>query len=182
MIERNAFGAGMAVLAGNFSRNLDAPMMKVYYQYLSSQLTTEEFEQAIKQCIAEETFWPPVAVILRKIRKPEKARSIAVDGPSVIRQIEKMATYNPSVGMIYPRVDAVRERLGEPVAYAYAAAGAHRLFSDNEISRDIATREFQKAMTDAVNNPESELRIAGGNRSSGLLASGNEDEPDEPDE
>ncbi len=56
----------------------------------------------------------------------------------------------------------MRQQLGDAIAYAYAAAGGTRVFSDNEVSRDIAEREFQKAMTEAVNRPvTAPLLIAG---------------------
>ena len=64
MIERNAFAAGMAVLAGNFSRTLDAALIRVYYDALSPKLDTDGFNLAVSRAIAAETFWPPVARLL----------------------------------------------------------------------------------------------------------------------
>ena len=163
MIDQHKFSAGMGILAANFNRNLEAAVVKVYYGALSAALTTDEFERAVERCIAEETFWPPVALIVGKIKPTGKGADPAptVDSSPVLRRIEKLAQYNPHTSMIYPRVEEVREKIGDEAAYAYATAGAQRCFADNETTREICSREFHKALEQAVRNPTAQLRILG---------------------
>jgi ribosomal protein S16 len=164
MIDATKFGAGMALLAGAFSRNLEATLMKVYYAALSKNLTDEEFERAVELCLSEETFWPPPATIIGKVKGIGKQSPPppTVDSSTILRRIEKLGKYNPSTGMVYPRVDEVRQKMGEEAAYAYASAGAQRCFSDNETTRDICAREFHKVMELAARNPNATLQIIAG--------------------
>jgi hypothetical protein len=99
-------------------------------------------------------FIPPPGV-LRKAITPTKAAHLEV--APLIRRIEKLATYNPNAGMIYPPTSVVQEQLGDEAAYAYAAAGGPRLFSESDTSRDIAQREFASALTEAIHRSESGL-------------------------
>lgn len=69
MIEKDVFATGLGILAGNFNRSLDAAISRAYYAVLSPRLTTPEFECAVSRCLAEETFWPPAAVLLAKAGK-----------------------------------------------------------------------------------------------------------------
>lgn len=111
-------------------------------------------------------FIPPPAVI----RKAVAPAPVVVDAAAVIRQIAKLGTYSPHCGMIYPAINAVREALGDAVAYAYAAAGETRVFSESETTREIAAREFQRAMTEIVNRPEGALPILNGPRPDPAIA------------
>jgi hypothetical protein len=47
--------------------------------------------------------------------------------------------------MIPPNVGQVRDAFGDVIADAYASAGSHRVFSDDDTTRSIAERDFQKA-------------------------------------
>lgn len=76
-----------------------------------------------------------------------------MDHEFVLRQIEKLSVYNPHRGMVPPRIDEVREKLGAHVAAAYALGGGCRIFADGETTRDIARREFEKALQDIRTNP-----------------------------
>lgn len=64
-IDKDRFALGMGRLAGNFGRNLDGEVLRVYYRALSAVLTTEQFERAVARAIEGETFWPPVAVLVK---------------------------------------------------------------------------------------------------------------------
>ena len=70
MIDKQVFAAGLGLLAGAFNRTVDPPISRVYYSVLSSRLTTEQFEAAVQRVLAEETFWPSPAVLLRKADLP----------------------------------------------------------------------------------------------------------------
>jgi hypothetical protein len=67
MIDKDAFSAGMALLAGAFGREIDAPVGRAYFAVLNPQLTTEQFERAVQLTLVTEKFWPAPAVLLGKI-------------------------------------------------------------------------------------------------------------------
>lgn len=80
-----------------------------------------------------------------------------VDGAKLLRQISALSVYNAHSGMIAPQVWQVREKLGDVLADAYATAGGGaRCFSDDETTRAIAYREFQKAATEYAAMPAGE--------------------------
>jgi hypothetical protein len=67
----------------------------------------------------------------------------------VLRQISALGSYSPAAGWQYPRIEAVRDALGDAVASAYAAAGAERCFADDDtITQDIARRAFATELGD----------------------------------
>jgi hypothetical protein len=79
MIDKEQFAAGMALLAGAYGREIDGPVQRMYFGILSAKLTTEEFQQALKDTMATETFWPSPAVILSKVprlREDRPARAL----------------------------------------------------------------------------------------------------------
>jgi hypothetical protein len=76
-----------------------------------------------------------------------------VNGAAILRQIEKLSAYSPQAGLIAPPVVKVREEFGALAADAYARAGAHRCFSNDETTRSIAQREFQKALEEYAAQP-----------------------------
>lgn len=78
MIDRDRFAAGMGVLAGCFGRVVDAAVVRAYYDALSPQLTTEEFERAVRVAIASETYWPAPATLIAQVRdRSAAARALA---------------------------------------------------------------------------------------------------------
>jgi hypothetical protein len=147
------------MLGRAFAGVVDDAKIEVYHAALED-LSDAELATATAHVIKTyaREFIPPPAV-LREAIAPAPT---VVDGPSVLRKIEKLATYNPNCGMVYPRADVVRDKLGEPAAYAYVAAGGPRIFSDNETTRSIAEREFSKAITEAANRPNAALPMIGG--------------------
>ena len=104
----------------------------------------DELLRAVKTFLMTDTgdFLPPVAKI-RALAAP----TIILDTESILHKIAKYGEYNPNIGWIYPRIDAVRERFGDAVADAYVEAGASRCFANDDkdgssVSRDIARRTF----------------------------------------
>ena len=77
-----------------------------------------------------------------------------IDAGKLLRQIEKLGGYSPTIGYQHPTPYTVRLALGDVIADAYATAGGHRCFSDDETTRSIAFREFQKAATEYAAMPE----------------------------
>jgi hypothetical protein len=85
-----------------------------------------------------------------------------VDAARLLRDIERLGVNHPGGGYIAPQVWLVREKLGDVVADAYATAGGPpRCFSDEEITRSIAFREFQKAATTYAAMPASDRPLLG---------------------
>jgi hypothetical protein len=84
-----------------------------------------------------------------------------VDGPAILRRISALGTYNPN-GWLYPRIETVRDAMGDAVASAYAAAGVERCFADDDsITQDIARRAFATELTSAQKaNPTQPLLAA----------------------
>ena len=70
MIDKQAFKAGLAVLAGAFSRDLDEAVILTYYRVLNPRLSTDEFQRAVQIVLETETFWPPPATIVNAIHPP----------------------------------------------------------------------------------------------------------------
>jgi hypothetical protein len=155
MIEATRFAHWMTAIADRTRAPLAPSTNALYYGILSAELTTEEFEAAALHVLNEydEFGFPPPAVFMR-YAKPAPV----FDGSALLRQIEKLATYNPNSGMIPAPVGVVRERFGDVVADAYATASAARLFSDDETTRNIAQREFQHALERYAAMPFDERR------------------------
>lgn len=76
MIEKEAFLAGLAVLAGAFGREIDGPVQRAYYAVLSPQLTSEEWERAVSLTLASEKFWPSPATLLSKVKADDNSRAL----------------------------------------------------------------------------------------------------------
>lgn len=158
MATSRAVAAALAVLGRAFAGVVDEERVDVYCAALED-LSDADLAIATAHVVKTHTgeFIPPPAVL----RKAVAPAPIAVDSSAVLRRIENLAIYSPQAGMIYPRGDVVRDALGEAIAYAYAAAGGERVFSDNETTREIATREFQKALAEAVSRPGAALLVVG---------------------
>ncbi len=77
-----------------------------------------------------------------------------VNTPALLQQIERLSAYSPRAGMVAPPVFTVAEKFGEAVAKAYAAAGAGRCFANDDTTRHIAAREFQKALERFAASPD----------------------------
>lgn len=156
MASSTAVSAALKMLARAFAGSVDVERIELYRAALED-LSDAELAAATTIVIKTHTgdFIPPPAVL----RKAVAPAPIAVDAHALVRRIEKLATYNPNVGMIYPATSVVHEQLGEAIAYAYAAAGGPRLFSEDDTGREIATREFQRAMAEAASRPMASLPV-----------------------
>lgn len=75
-IDKDAFLAGIAVLAGAFGREIDAPVQRAYFAVLNSALSTEEYERAVQLALTSETFWPSPAVLLSKVKADDATRGL----------------------------------------------------------------------------------------------------------
>lgn len=169
MASVRAVATSLKMLGRAFAGVVDDAKIEVYHAALE-RLSDAELAAATAHVIRTyaREFIPPPAILLEAVAPAP----VVVDAPSILRQIEKLGAYNPSSGIVYPRADIVRDKLGEAAAYAYVAAGGPRIFSENETTRSIAEREFAKAIAEAANRPQSALPIIGGEPSRPRLVSG----------
>jgi hypothetical protein len=171
MASKSAVFAALKLLGRAFAGTVDEPKADVYHAALE-ELSDEELARATTIVIKTHTsdFIPPPAVLIRAVAPAR----LAIDSGAIVRQIEKLAVYTPGGGMVYPPTCVVARELGTGVAYAYAAAGGSRLFSENDTGRDIAVREFERALSEASHRPAAELPLlgagAGGITDGGVLA------------
>jgi hypothetical protein len=71
----------------------------------------------------------------------------AIDVEGLLARIERLGEYDyPRSYFVVPGVETVRTAIGEAEARAYGQVGATRLFSANDLTRDIARQEFTKAL------------------------------------
>lgn len=144
MIEPAVFARYMTAIGDRLRFPLTDATNAMYYVTLSGKMTTAEFETAAQHVFEsyDEFGFPPASVFLAAMQPVAPV----VNAAPLLRQIEKLSAYNPNSGMIAPNVGTVRDALGDLIADAYATAGTARCFSDDDTTRSIAQREFQKAM------------------------------------
>ena len=148
MIDRQQFAVAMAAFADRIGRPLSPVTAEFYLAALDGELTTDEFMAGARIVFKRHTYntWPSPQEFIDAI----KAKPVSVDGEKILRQIEKLSVYLPTTGMIPPHVGKVRDELGDDIADAYATAGAARCFSENDTTREIASRDFLKGLEAAV--------------------------------
>lgn len=116
MIDKDAFLAGMAVLAGSFGREVDAGIQRAYYVVLSPKLTTDEFERAVSATISTETFWPSPATIMAKV--------LADDGSRALLAFEHVnRVLGANGGYRYLTAETYNQEFDAPTKAAIAAVG-----------------------------------------------------------
>ena len=163
MASSETVAKALAILSEDRGGDITAMRLEAWYVALSD-VPDAAVLRAVGVFLRTDTgnFLPPVAKI-RALAAPNPT----IDTDALLAQIAKMGEYNPNVGWIYPRIDAVRERFGDAVAQAYVDAGASRCFADNDrdgasVTRDIARRSFRSALTESANLDADALhRLAG---------------------
>jgi hypothetical protein len=158
MASKAAIMTALKMLGRAFAGTVDEARAEVYHAALV-ELSDDQVNRATEIVIETYTgaFIPPPAILINAV-KPAPG---VVDASAILRRVEKLGTYNPASGMIPPPIGRIAETLGERIAYAYSGAGGPLLFTENEVSRDIARREFQRLLTEAVNEPQKALPIFG---------------------
>lgn len=145
MIDKDAFIAGIAVLAGAFSREVDAPVQRAYYAVLSPQMTTEEFEKAVALTLTSETFWPSPAVLLSKVKKGDEGKGLlALE--HVTRIVDKAGGFR-----FLPHATYLAE-FDAPTRAAISVCGGLVVITNTSEERWPAMqRKFAAAYTQALN-------------------------------
>jgi len=143
MASTNAVSKALAILSADRGGDV-TPMRLEAWRVALEDVADHDLLRAIKQFLMTDTgdFLPPVAK-LRAMAMPE----VAIDTDRLLREIHRLGEYLPSVGVLPPRVDAVRARFGEAIALAYTEAGGAQLFASTatdgtSTTRDIARRTF----------------------------------------
>ncbi len=147
----------LAMMSRSFAGEVDDERVRLYHAAFDD-LDDAQIERATTIVVRQWTgaFIPPPAVI----RAAVAPAAPAVDAGALARRISKLGFYHPT-GWVYPRIDKVRDELGEVVAYAYAAAGRERLYAENDTTRDIAEREFEKSLIEGMKRAPNGLPVIG---------------------
>jgi hypothetical protein len=112
-----------------------------------ANVTDEQLAHGTRTLLQESgrTWFPAPGEIIAASLPPDPA----VDVSDIVRRIDRLGHYVPTRGHIPPRVDTVRNTMGDAIADAYADAVPDRVFSDDEKTRQIALHQFGKALVDA---------------------------------
>lgn len=118
-----------------------------FYALGLDDVPDDALRDAVRRAAQTATFLPTPAE-LRRLASAARVR--VVDHEAVLDAIAAMGVYLPTTGTTYPRIEAVRQRLGDAVAAAYAEAGGERVFTGNPTTRDIARQAFARELRELV--------------------------------
>ncbi|HXD22891.1 MAG TPA: hypothetical protein VN613_05990 [Gemmatimonadaceae bacterium] len=135
----------MAVLAGAFGREVDAPVQRAYYQVLSPRLTTEEFERAVTLTMAEEKFWPSPAVILAKV-KPDAT----TQGLAALEHVNRITAKHGGFRFL-PHEVFLAEFDAPTRAGISAVGGLHQIANTSDERMPTLRKKFAAAYAEALN-------------------------------
>jgi hypothetical protein len=163
MADRRTIAVGLATLHEAYPTRAITEQTAEVWLRLFEPVPNAAFLAACERVAVQpgRTFFPTPGEVMAVA-----APSPVVDTDTLLRAIQGMGEYNPHVGMLPPRVEAVRHRYGDAVADAYAEAGPSRLFADDDrdgssVTRDIARRAFSGTIAEAVAaNPDLPRQIA----------------------
>jgi hypothetical protein len=116
----------------------------------------DELRECARKVASEpgRTFFPTPGEVIAMRALP------SIDGEAVLRRIAALGEPHPHQSWLYPRLETVREKLGDAVANAYAAAGSERCFSDAAVTKDIARRAFATDLVSAQKSDHTSLQLA----------------------
>lgn len=147
MIDTVRFNAGMALLAGNFGREVDGPVLRAYYAVLSPKLTTEQFDFAVAKTVETETYWPAAATLIAKVLAPQ-----ADAGVAALRHVN--ATMGKHGGFQYLPFAVYQAEFDAPTKDAIKAVGGIREIANVHEDRYAALeRKFVAAYERARTAP-----------------------------
>lgn len=139
---RETFGV---LAAAGYAGDVTPERVKIYRAVLND-VEDENLERGVKRVLNEHTGgFLPSAALLRELSGAN--RTGGVDVEAVCRSIAALGAYNPASGWHGPRVELVREVLGDIVADAYGTVGAERVFAYEGTGREIARRDFGLELT-----------------------------------
>lgn len=68
MIDSQVFSVGLTLLCTHYDRQLQPEVVRIWKEYLDSQLTTEQFQQAIRITILESRFFPTAKELIEAVK------------------------------------------------------------------------------------------------------------------
>lgn len=142
MIDKHEFGAGMAVLAGAFGREVDEAVIRAYYAVLGSKLTTAEWQSAVTQTLFSETFWPSPATLLQKVKADDESKAVAA-----LEHVRRVLW--KAGGHRFLSFETFQQEFDAPTKAAIREVGGLAAISEDD-SKAFAKR-FVKAYAQAVN-------------------------------
>lgn len=116
-IDKQVFATGMGLLAGNFSRTVDAAVSRAWYSILNERMTDEQFRAAIAHSIAEDTYWPTAASLMAKVAPP----SLESQGHDALEHVNRVL--GASGGYRYLSHDTYHAEFDAPTRAAISAVG-----------------------------------------------------------
>lgn len=149
MASVDAIRDGLAVLHEAFpTRPITTKTGKVFYG-LFRETDDDAFLSACRTLARQRgrVFFPTPGEITALL-----APRVAIDMDRLLEAIANQGQHTPT-GFLFPRIERVRLVFGDEIGSAYAFAGAAKLYSENETSRDIARREFREYL-DTASGPD----------------------------
>lgn len=144
MASKNAVGLALSTLIETFpTREITAQTANVWMGVLSETNDDALGRAVLRLCRdPQRKFFPTSGELFAEIQT-EVVKAV-IDVEQIQRRISALGSYNPNMGWMYPSAAVVRQELGDAVADAYSACGGAKLFSDDDVGRSIAEREFRK--------------------------------------
>ncbi len=136
----------MRILSRNFAGDVSVEKCKLYHAALHD-VDDEQLERGVVRVIKEHRgeFIPPVAVI--RDACGANARP-ALDVESLLTKIGRHGSQGHT-RWFPPRAETIAPHFPASVVRAYAEVGSTVLFSDNPLTREIAYRDFARALRSA---------------------------------
>lgn len=150
MASTQAIAKALIAMQGIQVREITTVMTESFVFALRN-VSDSDVERGVGRAIETLRFFPSPGEF-REVCGANSAPPIDID--LLCRSIQACGEYHANIGWVDPPVRVVIERFGEAIGAAYAVAGASRIFSDNDTSRDIARREFQAELSQ---HPREEL-------------------------
>lgn len=149
MATRRAVTASLKMFTLTFAGDVSVERIDLYTRALEDVDDTALAAATVRLVKTHRGEWIPVPAV---IREAAGANAVpALDTDELLRAIDRAGTYNPAAGWQSPCVETVRCLFNEHVARAYAEAGGpSRCFADNETTRAIAARDFDRELKATV--------------------------------
>lgn len=140
----------MRVFSRNFAGEVTKEKCALYHAALKD-VEDAQLEEAAVRVIKEHRgeFIPTVAVV--RDAAGANTRGVAIDLDRMLAAISALGEYHVDSGRYrYPSPGRVEAALGPAVAEAYGEAGSALLFASSDVTREIAQRDFLRALTRTV--------------------------------
>lgn len=164
MIDKTAFATGMGLLAGNFNKNVDPALSRIWYGLMSQRLSTEQFERAVQLSIAQDEFWPTAASLVAKVAPPSNEDRGFAALEHVNRVLQQYG------GFRFLPHDVFHQEFDAPTRAAIAACGGLHDMANVSVERYAAlTKKFAAAYAKSIDGPIALPATGTDNRVSGLV-------------